>query len=81
MDKTTKKTGSLAGIVVGSLIVLSLTTALAYVANSHSAQYKDCVAQVMLLATIAACSTPHRDELTCQQLRDDHVCPGLNQVL
>ena len=45
MDKTTKKTGSLAGIVVGSLIVLSLTTALAYVANSHSAQYKDCVAQ------------------------------------
>jgi len=45
MDKTTKNTGSLFGIAVGSLIALSFATAFVFVANSHSKQYKDCIAQ------------------------------------
>ncbi len=46
MDKTTKNTGSLAGgIVVATLLTIVFATAFAFVANSHSQQYKDCITQ------------------------------------
>ena len=45
MDKPSKNKGSLAGIVVGSLIALSFATAFAFVANRYSKQYKDCISQ------------------------------------
>ena len=46
MDKTTKNKGSLAGgIVVATLLAMVSATAIAFVANSHSQQYKDCIAQ------------------------------------
>ena len=45
MDKTTKNKGSLAsGIVVATLLAMAFVTAFAFVANSHSKQYKDCIA-------------------------------------
>ena len=46
MDKTTKNAGSLAGrIAVATLLGMVSATAIAFVANSHSQQYKDCIAQ------------------------------------
>jgi hypothetical protein len=46
MDKPTKNTGSLAGgIAVASLLAVAFATAFAFVANSHSQQYKDCLAK------------------------------------
>ena len=46
MDKTTKNTGSLAGgIAVTTLLAMVSATAIAVVANSHSQQYKDCIAK------------------------------------
>ena len=46
MDKTTKNTGSLAGgIAVATLLAMVSATAITFVANSHSQQYKDCIAQ------------------------------------
>ena len=45
MDKTTKNKGSLAsGIVVATFLAMAFATAFAFVANSHSQQYKDCIA-------------------------------------
>ena len=45
MDKTTKNAGSLAGrIAVATLLGMVSATAIAFVANSHSQQYKDCIA-------------------------------------
>ena len=46
MDKTAKKTGSVAGgIVVATLLAMVSATAIAFMANSHSQQYKNCIAQ------------------------------------
>lgn len=45
MNKPIKNKRSLTGIVVGILIALSFATAFAFVANSHSKQYKDCISQ------------------------------------
>ena len=46
MGKPNKKTGSLAGgIAVTSLLAMVFATAFAFVANSHSQQYKDCIAK------------------------------------
>ena len=46
MDKPTKNTGSLAGgVVIASLLAMVFATAFAFVANSHSQQYKDCIAK------------------------------------
>ena len=48
MDKTSKNKGSLAGgIAVATLLAMvsATATAIAVVANSHSQQYKDCIAQ------------------------------------
>ena len=45
MDKPSQNKGSLAGIVVGSLIALSFAAAFAFAASRHSQQYKDCIAQ------------------------------------
>ena len=46
MDKTTKNAGSLAGrIAVATLLGMVSATAIAFVANSHSQQYKDCIAK------------------------------------
>ena len=45
MDKTTQKAGSLAGgIVVATLLAMVSAAAIAFVTNSHSQQYKDCIA-------------------------------------
>ena len=45
MEQPTKTTGSLAGgIAVASLLATIFATAFAFVANSHSQQYKDCIA-------------------------------------
>tara|TARA_B100001175_G_scaffold209091_1_gene177494 strand:- start:10 stop:252 length:243 start_codon:yes stop_codon:yes gene_type:complete len=42
----TKNKGSLAGgIAVASLLAMAFATAFAFVANSHSQQYKDCIEQ------------------------------------
>ena len=46
MDKPTKNTGFWAGgIAVATLLAMVFATAFAFVANSHSQQYKDCIAQ------------------------------------
>ena len=46
MDKPTKSRGSLAdGIAVASLLAMAFATAFAFVANSHSQQYKNCIAK------------------------------------
>ena len=46
MDKTSKNKGSLAGgIAVATLLAMVSATAIAVVANSHSQQYKDCIAK------------------------------------
>ena len=46
MDKTTKNKGSVAGgIAVATLSAMAFAAAFAFVANNHSAQYKDCIAQ------------------------------------
>ena len=46
MDKPTRNTGSLAGgIAVATLLPLVSAAAIAFVAHSHSHQYKDCIAQ------------------------------------
>ena len=46
MYKTTKNAGSLAGgIAVATLLAMVSATAIAVVANSHSQQYKDCIAK------------------------------------
>ena len=44
MDKPTNNKGSLAGgIAVASLLAMSFATAFAFMANSHSQQYKNCI--------------------------------------
>ena len=46
MDKTTKNKCSLAGgIAVTTLLAMVSVTAIAFLANSYSQQYKDCIAQ------------------------------------
>ncbi len=46
MYKTTKNAGSLAGgIAVATLLAMVSATAIAVVANTHSQQYKDCIAK------------------------------------
>ena len=46
MDKPTKSRGSLAGgIAVASLLAMAFATAFAFVANSHSQEYKNCIAR------------------------------------
>ena len=46
MEQPTKNKGSLAGgIAVASLLTMALATAFAFVANSHSQQYKDCISK------------------------------------
>ena len=46
MDKTTKnKCSPAGGIAVTTLLAMVSATAIAFLANSHSQQYKDCIAQ------------------------------------
>ena len=46
MHKTTKNKCSLAGgIAVTTLLAMVSATAIAFVTNSHSQQYKDCIAK------------------------------------
>ena len=46
MDKTTNNKGSIAGgIAFATLLAMVSATAIAFVANSHSQQYKDCIAE------------------------------------
>ena len=72
MNQPTKNKGSLAGgIAVASLLAMAFATAFAFVANSHSQQYKDCIERSDVNSNQCNKLYPHSDKCligyACQQ--------------